>query len=61
LTTYSPLKMGILTGKYNDALDAPPPGSRVSENKGKFAESMRGKYGNEEWKGNVGKVAKLKV
>ena len=61
LTTFSPLKMGLLSGKYNDALNAPPEGSRFSESKDKFADFMRGNYGNEEWKENVGKVAKLKV
>jgi aryl-alcohol dehydrogenase-like predicted oxidoreductase len=61
LTTFSPLKMGLLSGKYNDALEGPPPGSRFAESKDKFAEFMRENYGNEEWKGNVAKVAKLKV
>jgi aryl-alcohol dehydrogenase-like predicted oxidoreductase len=61
LTTFSPLKMGLLSGKYNDAVQGPPPGSRFSESKDKFAEFMRKNYGNEEWKGNVEKVAKLKV
>ena len=53
--------MGLLSGGYNDATDGPPPGSRFSESKDKFAEFMRENYGNEEWKGNVAKVAKLKV
>ena len=61
LTTYSPLKMGLLSGKYNGALNGPPSGSRFSESKDRFAEFMRENYGNEEWKDNVGKVAKLKV
>jgi voltage-dependent potassium channel beta subunit len=60
LTTFSPLKCGLLSGKYNDALNGPPPGSRFSESKDKFAEFMRGQYGGEEWRGNVEKVAKLK-
>lgn len=61
LTTFSPLKMGLLTGKYNDALDGPPPGSRFSGSKDGFAAFMRENYGNDEWKDNVAKVAKLKV
>ena len=61
LTTFSPLKMGLLSGKYNDALQGPPDGSRFSESKDKFAEFMRDNYGNEEWKSNVAKVGKLKV
>jgi len=61
LTTFSPLKMGLLSGKYNDALNAPPEGSRFSESKDRFAEMVRGEmYGNEEWKGNVAKVKSLK-
>jgi aryl-alcohol dehydrogenase-like predicted oxidoreductase len=61
LTTFSPLKMGLLSGKYNDALQGPPDGSRFSESKDKFAEFMRDNYGSEEWKSNVAKVGKLKV
>lgn len=61
LTTFSPLKMGLLTGKYNDADQGPPEGSRFAESKDKFAEFMRGQYGGEEWMGNVNKVKSLKV
>jgi aryl-alcohol dehydrogenase-like predicted oxidoreductase len=61
LTTFSPLKMGLLSGKYNDAIEGPPAGSRFKESNDKFAEYMRNNYGNEEWKGNVTKAAKLKV
>jgi aryl-alcohol dehydrogenase-like predicted oxidoreductase len=61
LTTFSPLKMGLLTGKYNDANKGPPEGSRFAESKDRFAEFMRGQYGGEEWVGNVGKVKSLKV
>jgi aryl-alcohol dehydrogenase-like predicted oxidoreductase len=61
LTTFSPLKMGLLTGKYNDADKGPPEGSRFAESKDKFAEFMRGQYGGEEWMGNVNKVKSLKV
>jgi hypothetical protein len=61
LTTFSPLKMGLLTGKYNDADKGPPEGSRFAESKDRFAEFMRGQYGGEEWMGNVNKVKSLKV
>lgn len=60
LTTFSPLKMGLLTGKYNDADKGPPPGSRFAESQDRFAEFMRGQYGGEEWMGNVNKVKNLK-
>lgn len=36
LTVWSPLKGGVLTGKYNDVA-APPPGSRLVEGDGKVA------------------------
>ena len=61
LTTFSPLKMGLLSGKYNDAIDAPPPDSRFSVSKDKFADYIRANYGNDDWRSNVEKVAKLKV
>lgn len=61
LTIYSPLKMGLLSGKYNDSPDVPPKGSRFAEGKDSFTEMMRGQYENEEWKGTIQKVTKLKV
>jgi len=61
LTTFSPLKMGLLSGKYNDAVAGPPPGSRFSESRDKFVEFMRRNYGNDEWRWNVERVARLKV
>jgi aryl-alcohol dehydrogenase-like predicted oxidoreductase len=61
LTTFSPIKMGLLSGKYNDAAGKPPPGSRFSESKDRFAESMRENIGNDEWSRNIAKVVKLKV
>ncbi|RYO30227.1 putative voltage-gated potassium channel subunit beta [Alternaria arborescens] len=36
LTTFSPLKFGLLSGKYNDSPDAPPAGSRFAEGKDGF-------------------------
>ena len=61
LTTFSPMKMGLLSGKYNDALKGPPKGSRFAESGDKFAMFMRENYGNDEWQGNVAKAASLKV
>ncbi|KAF2024941.1 voltage-gated potassium channel subunit beta-1 channel subunit beta-1 [Setomelanomma holmii] len=61
LTTFSPLKFGLLSGKYNDSPDAPPPGSRFAEGNDNFVNSMRNLYGNEDWQGMVGKARKLKV
>jgi aryl-alcohol dehydrogenase-like predicted oxidoreductase len=61
LTTFSPIKMGLLSGKYNDAVDAPPSDSRFGASQDKFAEFMRGQYGNEDWRSNISKVKALKV
>jgi aryl-alcohol dehydrogenase-like predicted oxidoreductase len=61
LTTFSPLKFGLLSGKYNDSPDAPPAGSRFAEGKDKFVDSMRNSYGNEDWKEMVDKATKLAV
>lgn len=60
LTVFSPIKMGLLSGKYNDAVDAPPSDSRFGASQDKFAEFMRGQYGNEPWRDNIAKVKKLK-
>ena len=60
LTTFSPLKQGLLTGKYNDAA-APPPGSRIAESQDGYISMLRKNYGNEDWTKNVQNVAKLKV
>ncbi|KAL8308477.1 hypothetical protein RB593_006684 [Gaeumannomyces tritici] len=60
LTTFSPQKFGLLSGKYNDSPDVPPAGSRFAEGNDKFVNYMRGQYGNESWRENIGKVVKLK-
>jgi aryl-alcohol dehydrogenase-like predicted oxidoreductase len=61
LTTFSPLKTGILSGKYNDVIDGkPPPGSRYETSKDNFADFMRGKIGNENWQKEIETVRKLK-
>lgn len=61
LTTFSPLKFGLLSGKYDDAAEKPPPGSRFSESNDKFAQFMRNDGWNDEWRANIKKVATLKV
>lgn len=61
LTTYSPMKMGLLTGKYNDSATAPPPGSRFSESQDRFANLVRGEWQNEKWAGTLPRIQKLKV
>lgn len=62
LTTYSPLKMGLLSGKYNNQLTAPPESSRFAESHDKYVKSVReNSYGNEEWKATIQKIIKLKV
>ncbi|KAH9873350.1 hypothetical protein J1614_005748 [Plenodomus biglobosus] len=60
LTTFSPLKFGLLSGKYNDSPEAPPKGSRFAEGKDKFVSGMRDAYGNNDWKEMIEKATKLK-
>ncbi|KAF2640830.1 voltage-gated potassium channel subunit beta-3 [Massarina eburnea CBS 473.64] len=60
LTTFSPLKFGLLSGKYNDSPDSPPEESRFAQGKDKFINYMRDSYGNSEWKGMIEKATKLK-
>ncbi|KAB5547079.1 NADP-dependent oxidoreductase domain-containing protein [Coniochaeta sp. 2T2.1] len=61
LTTYSPLKFGLLSGKYNDSPDAPPEGSRFAKGDDKFVVGTRNDYGNESWRADIDKVRRLKV
>ncbi|KAI8628787.1 NADP-dependent oxidoreductase domain-containing protein [Xylariaceae sp. FL1651] len=60
LTTFSPQLFGILSGKYNDAPDAPPEDSRFAVSRDGFAVGMRDRYGNESWRDNIAKSKKLK-
>ena len=64
LTTYSPIKMGILSGKYNDVVDGNPPSdSRFGASKDKFANMMRERIGSssdDAWKSEIETVKKLK-
>ncbi|KAL1883677.1 hypothetical protein Plec18167_002684 [Paecilomyces lecythidis] len=61
LTTFSPLKMGLLSGKYNDAKTQPPPGSRFSESQDKFANKAREDWKNDEWAGTIQKIIQLEA
>lgn len=61
LTTYSPIKMGLLSGKYNDVIDGNPPAdSRFGASKDKFANFMRDRIGTDSWKDEVELVRQLK-
>ena len=57
LTTFSPLKTGILTGKYNDKI---PEDSRVATANDGFSKSQRDNYGNEAWQNDIEQTKKLK-
>ncbi|KAH8701951.1 putative aldo/keto reductase [Talaromyces proteolyticus] len=61
LTVFSPLKQGILSGKYNDVA-APPPGSRLAEGTGRseFITKFAATWGDERWQKGLATVAKLK-
>lgn len=57
LTIFSPLKIGILTGKYNDGI---PKDSRLGASTDKFVIGMNKRVGDESWKKDIEIVAKLK-
>jgi voltage-dependent potassium channel beta subunit len=57
LTIFSPLKTGILTGKYNDGI---PEDSRIAKASDGFTSSQRSSYGDEEWKKTLAQVKQLK-
>ncbi|KAJ4290982.1 hypothetical protein N0V90_010178 [Kalmusia sp. IMI 367209] len=59
LSIWSPLKQGILTGKYNGH-DEPPPGSRLATAEDLFSTQQRKNYGDENWKRETALVEKLK-
>ena len=59
LTVWSPLKQGILTGKYNDVKE-PPPGSRLAEAQDPFTKSVAATFGDETWQKELKQVAALK-
>lgn len=61
ITSFSPLKMGVLSGKYNDIVDGQPPkDSRFGASKDQFAEFMRGQIGTDDWEAEIEKVRQLK-
>lgn len=61
LTVFSPLKGGVLTGKYNDTTN-PPPGSRLAESEDGYVKSLRQTVQDQDeaWKRLLEQVAALK-
>ncbi|KAK4448949.1 voltage-gated potassium channel subunit beta-3 [Podospora aff. communis PSN243] len=61
LTVFSPLKLGVLSGKYGVG-GGPPEGSRFAKGSDKFVDWWveSGNYGGEEWKASVEKAERLK-
>ncbi|KIW62859.1 hypothetical protein PV04_09751 [Phialophora macrospora] len=57
LTVFSPLKQGILTGKYNDGI---PEDSRIAKADDGYTASQRKSYGDEKWQKTIAQVKKLK-
>ncbi|EED17398.1 voltage-gated K channel beta subunit, putative [Talaromyces stipitatus ATCC 10500] len=57
LTIWSPLKVGILTGKYNNGI---PENSRLANSTDPSVERMRARIGGKEWDTFISVVAKLK-
>jgi len=57
LTIFSPLKTGILSGKYNDGI---PADSRIAKATEGYTTSQRESYGNEQWQKTLGQVKLLK-
>ena len=57
LTIFSPLKIGILTGKYNDGI---PKDSRLGVSSDNVVKRMNKRVGDESWKKDIETVAKLK-
>jgi aryl-alcohol dehydrogenase-like predicted oxidoreductase len=58
LTIFSPLKFGILTGKYNDGI---PADSRMGISDDPFIKMMNERFGDEGWKKDLAIVSKLKL
>jgi aryl-alcohol dehydrogenase-like predicted oxidoreductase len=57
LTIFSPLKTGILTGKYNDGI---PEGSRYKTASDPFSSGRANAYGDEQWTRDIELTKKLK-
>jgi len=58
LTTFSPLKFGILTGKYDEGI---PDDSRIGTGQDGHSKSFRDSYGDENWKKLLESTKALKV
>ncbi|KAJ5831847.1 hypothetical protein N7474_000158 [Penicillium riverlandense] len=58
LTVFSPLKGGVLTGKYND-VEGLPAGSRLAESQDKYVQGLRKTLEDETWKRQLAQVAAL--
>ncbi|KAJ5776943.1 Potassium channel voltage-dependent beta subunit KCNAB-related protein [Penicillium odoratum] len=59
LTIFSPLKGGVLTGKYNGAAE-PPAGSRMAESEDGYVKGWRKTVGNDAWTRQLEQTAALK-
>lgn len=57
LTIFSPLKTGILTGKYNDGI---PDDSRLATASDGYTQSRKKAYGDESWQEDIEQTRKLK-
>jgi len=57
LTTYSPLKGGILTGKYNEGI---PSDSRFAVSEDKYVKNMQDRFQTEDWRQEAKRVDALK-
>lgn len=61
LTTFSPIKFGLLSGKYDNSPDQPPAGSRFAKGDDKFVSFVRDSFANAEWQETIAKAKQLKV
>ena len=57
LTVFSPLRIGVLTGKYNDEI---PKDSRLGSAQDAFSKGMTARYGDDSWKKELDQVRKLR-
>jgi len=57
LTIFSPLKTGILTGKYNDGI---PDDSRLANAVDNYTKGQKENYGDPVWQKEIAQVRKLK-
>ncbi|KAF4555845.1 Aldo-keto reductase-like protein 14 [Elsinoe fawcettii] len=56
LTIFSPLKAGILTGKYNDSI---PDDSRLGKSNDNYIKSLKEKFGSDDWQAQIKQVRAL--